>query len=328
MEKLKFYFEPFTKIWSGRVDDPEDPKSFRWHQIVESLNLEDSNFKGFPAEKKVFGILGFCSDKGVKKNLGRLGASKAPSFIRSELANLPFNFDSNILIVDVGDIVLKDNKLEEAQIELATLVKRMRFLNIFPIILGGGHELAFGHYMGLSENFSQEVGIINFDAHFDLRPYKGGSSSGSMFLQIADQCRLNKQPFNYFCAGIQTYGNTGSLFEKAKELNVKYYLAKDINSISNDCLKGKLDVFLKDCKEVYLTLCADVFSSAFAPGVSAPQPFGMDPERVLDLIKYILSSGKIIGFDIAEVSPRFDEDNRTAKLAAIIIFAAVNKLVN
>jgi len=286
MEKLKFYFEPFTKRWSGRVDDPEDPKSFRWHQIVESLNLEDSNFKGFPAEKKVFGILGFCSDKGVKKNLGRLGASKAPSFIRSELANLPFNFDSNILIVDVGDIV------------------------------------------GLSENFSQEVGIINFDAHFDLRPYKGGSSSGSMFLQIADQCRLNKQPFNYFCAGIQTYGNTGSLFEKAKELNVKYYLAKDINSISNDCLKGKLDVFLKDCKEVYLTLCADVFSSAFAPGVSAPQPFGMDPERVLDLIKYILSSGKIIGFDIAEVSPRFDEDNRTAKLAAIIIFAAVNILVN
>ena len=82
--------------------------------------------------------------------------------------------------------------------------------------------------------------------------------------------------------------------------------------------------FISGKDHIYLTICADVFSSAYAPGVSAPQPFGLHPEIVLKLIKHIISSGKVISCDIAEVSPRFDEDNRTSKLAAVTIFAIIN----
>lgn len=62
------------------------------------------------------------------------------------------------------------------------------------------------------------------------------------------------------------------------------------------------------------------------PGVSASNPFGLQPELVITLVKHILLSGKLLGMDIAEVTPRFDADNRTARLAAIVFFAALNIL--
>ena len=81
----------------------------------------------------------------------------------------------------------------------------------------------------------------------------------------------------------------------------------------------------KKQENIYLTLCSDVISSA--PGVSAPQPFGLHPEKILKLIKMMIRSGKVIAFDIAEIAPRFDEDSRSSKLAAIIVFAVINSIL-
>ncbi len=88
----------------------------------------------------------------------------------------------------------------------------------------------------------------------------------------------------------------------------------------------KIDTFLYECDSAYITICTDVFSSAFAPGVSATQTLGLDPEAVLPLLKHILRTRQVRGFDICEISPRFDQDNTTAKLGAVLIFAVVNTL--
>lgn len=87
-----------------------------------------------------------------------------------------------------------------------------------------------------------------------------------------------------------------------------------------------MDTFLYQCSSAYITVCTDVFSSAFAPGVSATQSLGLDPEVVLPIIKHILRTRRVRGFDICEISPRFDQDNTTANLGAVIIFAVVNTL--
>ena len=88
----------------------------------------------------------------------------------------------------------------------------------------------------------------------------------------------------------------------------------------------KVDTFLYGHEHAYITICTDVFSSAFAPGVSATQSIGLDPEKVLPIIKHIIRSSKIIGFDICEISPRFDQDDTTASLGAVIIFSMVNTI--
>lgn len=279
-----------------------------------------------------FCFLGYCCDRGVRENLGRVGSNRAPSFIRKELSNHPYSFDANTQILDGGNITCLEDDHSQVNLELSALVAKILELNLFPIILGGGHDLAYGHYKGIRKVINKEeteqprLGIISFDAHFDLRPYESGPSSGSMFAQIADECAQENSELSLYYLGIQKTGNTLALFKRAEETGAQYIFAKDIEEATLPDVMNKLDEFISRNDHLYLTICTDVFSSAYAPGVSAPQPFGLHPETGLKLIKHIVGSKKVISFDIAEVLPRFDEDNRTAKLAAIIIFAVINKL--
>jgi formiminoglutamase len=314
------------QLWSGRIDDPSDLESYRWHQLVQCIDLNKPIKR---VQKQSFCFLGFKSDTGVQRNLGRQGAVLGPDSIRQQMANLPSWFNFDVQLLDAGDIV-SDNNLEEAQEVLAMAVKIILQAGMFPVLLGGGHEIAYGHYLGIRQFLIDQKmsppAIINIDAHFDMRPYPNGGSSGTMFHQIADLNLAHQELFKYLVLGIQQSGNTKSLFNRAESLGAKYVLARDISEHGLQNVKELIYRYMATEENIYLTLCSDVFSSAFAPGVSAPQPFGMNPEMVLKLIKYIALSGKLISFDVAEVAPRFDNDHQTAKLASIIIFALLNTL--
>ncbi|MCD4712844.1 MAG: formimidoylglutamase [Clostridiales bacterium] len=327
---MKEYSPIPSDYWKGRIDSEDNFDAFRWHQWVQTIDLR--------AIRKIdlnhnFGIafLGFCSDVGVKRNKGRIGAENSPESIRRELMNRPCSFDQGLKLYDAGNIHPIGDDLESAQATLSNAINLILELGLFPIVLGGGHEVALGHFHGLhhhmiKRNNQSELGIINFDAHFDLRPYPNGGSSGTMFRQIADYSLEHNYPFHYLCVGIQKSGNTVDLFKTAHQLGVDYMLAKDIDGADIWGILERLDHFIKKNDAIYLTLCADVISSSYAPGVSAPQPLGLHPEKVLKLIKHIIKSGKLKSFDIAEVSPRFDHDQVTSSLASVIIYTIVTTL--
>lgn len=317
-------------IWQGRIDSESNFDAFRWHQWIENIDLSNDNLTPYNG-KLGFAFIGFCCDEGVRRNKGRTGATKGPESIRKELANLPCCFNKDVKIFDAGNIFCENMNLEESQRLLSEVLEKVLNLNLFPIVLGGGHEIAFGHYKGILNYLTQKsqkpnIGIINFDAHFDLRPYPEGGSSGTMFRQIADICKEQDLVFSYLCIGIQKHSNTVELFKTADKLGVKYILAKEIIDSDNRDVLETFSNFIKSQDHIYLTICSDVFSTAFAPGVSSSQPLGLDPEKVIKYIKYLLKSNKVISFDIAEVSPRFDQDNTTANLASILIFSMVNCL--
>ena len=113
---------------------------------------------------------------------------------------------------------------------------------------------------------------------------------------------------------------------RAEELGVDVYDAKDITEGSKDFILNQVLARVSNHKHVYLTLDMDVLNAAHAPGVSSPQPFGLDPALFLYLVKGIVSTGKVRSIDIAEVSPRYDTDYQTAKLAAVILYAIINTL--
>lgn len=328
---LRNYIAPSKLIWTGRIDDTIDRDAFRMHQVVHLLDLKDVQFETGPEKLKI-ALIGFKSDAGVRRNLGRGGTDLGPEYIRKQFANLPVNFDKSFVLYDAGDICCVDDNLEEAQLVLQNAVSFLLSKGIFPIVLGGGHALALGHYRGIrkylngSAKSDESIGIVNFDAHWDLRPYLDQGTSGTMFSQIADDCSRDNTKYAYLCAGIQRSGNTRSLFNRAANFGADYILAKDFSEKNYMLISQKIKEFTNQNDHIYITLCSDVFNSAFAPGVSAMQPFGLNPEVVLHFIKEIFAGKKVIGFDIAEVAPRFDQDNQTAKLAAVIIYAVINSL--
>ncbi|MFN3612859.1 arginase family protein, partial [Tepidimonas sp.] len=73
---------------------------------------------------------------------------------------------------------------------------------------------------------------------------------------------------------------------------------------------------LAQCDAVYLTVCLDVLPGGQAPGVSAPAALGVPLARVLALMDEVLSAGKLVAADIAELNPGLDRDGLTARVAA------------
>src|SRR5690625_4788889 len=116
------------------------------------------------------------------------------------------------------------------------------------------------------------LGIINLDAHFDLR-VDHMPSSGTMFEQILSA----DSHAGYLCLGIQIPANTKALFAAAEKYNCQYILEEAV--MDKEYTFGVIDEFCSQYDFIILTLCTDVIASSSAPGVSAPSPFGLDPKR-------------------------------------------------
>lgn len=310
-EKLPNYQLANPDLWQGRTDTATQERFFQKIQFLNSQSELISKDK-----KTIF--LGFASDAGIIRNMGRPGAKLGPDQIKTQLAKLPC--PSNEEFIDLGSIVCEGDALESAQSQFAELIALCHQQGHKTIALGGGHEIAWAHYQGLAPKY-KKLGIINFDAHFDLRPCLQGQqgNSGTPFSQIAGYCEQHQLPFQYCCIGIQKFGNTPSLFNRAKELNAKYLCAEQLGTQSFAWQIAFIDDFMLNLDHIYLTICLDVFAECFAPGVSAPQALGLSPWQVLPLLKYIMQSGKVVSIDIAELSPPLDQDQKTARLAALII---------
>lgn len=297
-------------IWTGRLDDEDGELGKRWHQAVQIRTFSELPY----TEEKHIALLGFCSDEGVRRNKGRTGAKVAPDVIRKSCANLPFNENKQLPISDFGNVVFEGNDLETGRKIQVQSVSELIQKNYFPIILGGGHETALGNFLALSQTFD-EIGIINIDAHYDLRIPVEGSTSGTPFFEMAHFCRTNGREFNYFCMGIQPTGNTDALLERAISLNTQTISADEFHLDLNQSLT-QLEKFMGKHSAIYLSIDLDVLDGAFAPGVSAPCVNGLTPFQVKSIIRKIIQTKKLKLADLVELNPEFDQDNRTAKLAA------------
>lgn len=298
--------------WKGRTD-PE-PHSERWHQKVQPLNGS-----GAPG----CALLGFACDAGVARNQGRVGAAEGPAALRQALAPLAWHRCGPAY--DAGDVRCKGDAMEDAQQVLADRLKPLLDAGHQPIVLGGGHEIAYASWTGLAQHLAgrgetaPRVGIINFDAHFDLRDPANVRSSGTPFSQIADDSQQRGWPFRYACLGVSRAANTRALFNRATELGVLVREDRDFDTRYLNAIQRDLERFIARCDHLYLTIDLDVLPAAEAPGVSAPAARGVSLALIEPLIERIRDSGKLRLADLAELNPGHDIDGRTARVAARLV---------
>lgn len=316
------YLPPNPTPWTSPIDLPADSC---FYQHIRLMNLLTESFASSPTN--AFALIGFKCDEGMQRDLGRTGSIEGPIAIRQRLSKLPIQIPS-IICYDVGDIVCTNHDLEASQQALGEVVAMLHQHYIRPIVIGGGHELAWGHYQGIAKSFSSEkkLGIINFDAHFDLHSLHPHHRAGATtaFYQIAEAHTQEKRHFDYNCIGIQHAGNIRQLFDIAKRYHVKHILADDIHQGLREKCFDFIDRVIDENDIIYLSLSLDVFSPAFAPGVSGIQPLGLTPWQVIPLLRQAAASGKVVSYDIVEHVPRYDIDHRTAKLAAILIYEIIH----
>lgn len=316
------YLPPDPTVWQGRTDIPADSC---FYQHVRPLNLLSQQPEKIAPI--TFALVGFKCDEGVQRDLGRTGAFEGPTAIRQRLAKLSI-LKTNVSCYDVGNIVCTDHDLEASQEALAEVIAILLKQNIRPIVIGGGHEVAWGHYQGIAKAYPSQkrLGIINFDAHFDMHPMQPThrGSATTAFTQIAEAHEASQRHFDYNCIGIQPAGNIRLSFDTAKKHNVKLILADEMHQGLQEKCFDFVDRVIDQNDIIYMSLSLDVFSPAFAPGVGTIQPLGLNPWHVIPLLRQAAASTKMVSYDIAEHLPRYDIDHRTAKLAATLIHEIIH----
>ena len=339
---VDFYGAPPELPWrSGRTDSTTDRLAFRLHQVIQPNPIlfgadgRPIHLQGSPSKHSNI-LLGFSCDEGVRRNLGRPGAASGPDATRRALASLPFH-DPSFDIVDAGDLVYREavsgEPLAGVQAALTASVQMLLGSGHFPIVMGGGNEASWGTGKGIydwARSFTphKKVGIVLWDAHFDLRSVEErGVSSGTPFWQLAQDAQTNGDPFHYMCLGVRRVANTARLFATANELGAHFVTADDFMEINLHRLAHTLDTFIDGVDVIFETVDLDVFGAGHAPGVSAVNPDGLIPGPLFyHLFDCVTRSGKLVAFETTELSPPNDAaDGRTAKLAATLIERVIHE---
>ncbi|UZU00194.1 formimidoylglutamase [Chryseobacterium fluminis] len=299
-----------NNIWQGRLDGEE----LLHHRIFQRVK-EENNYDSVSVND--FVLHGFAVDEGVRRNKGRTGAQDAPDVIRKNMVNFPVILP-DFSLLDFGNVTCEDGNLENAQSNLAKNVSKVLLKGGKSVVLSGGHEVTYGHYLGVKTAFpEQKIGIINIDAHFDNRqPEDGvGASSGTGFWQIAQEGKMHSLHI-----GIQRNSNTLKLFDTAHQYGMKYILADELFFENLPSVYQRIDDLLEEVDFAYVTICMDVFNASIAPGVSAASYNGIFADAAfMHFYRHILKSEKLIALDVAEVNPSFDIQDRTARLAASLV---------
>ncbi|MBS7657782.1 MAG: agmatinase [Candidatus Bathyarchaeia archaeon] len=271
------------------------------------------NFSGLTTsfEKAKYVIIGVPFDK---TSSYRPGSRFAPLFIREasmniELYSFRSEFDGEKLkIYDCGDLILT-GETQEVLIRISKFMDEVLKNNKTPILIGGEHTITYGAVKNLPENSC----IISFDAHFDLRD----SYLGEKFCHASFMRRIveEKGAEKVLEVGVRAACNEEVSYVKNNKI---FFLSTfDLRKLGvKEAAKTIIDK-TSSFNNVYLTLDMDVLDPAFAPGVGNPESDGLDSNFLLSLL-IELCNCKIIGFDLVEVNPNYDNGS-TAVLAAKII---------
>ncbi len=261
-------------------------------------------------------LLGCADDRAVGNNRGRIGAADGPSAFRKAWKKWNGRFPVKELLEDHGDAPLAD-QIGESHRNFASALTALHRFHDTSIVVGGGHDYAYAHLKGIRERFPPaSLACLNIDPHFDLRKPNPLILSGSPFYMAIKEGVIKAQNLLEF--GIGEHCNGSELWEFALKEEVGIVTMNSLEAV--DKVKA-FGTALRDLSSrvdyVVLSFDLDSVQEAYAPGVSAPAAFGFSPAEIFAMMRVAGRNEKVISLGIYELNPRFDIDNRTARLAAL-----------
>jgi formiminoglutamase len=219
--------------------------------------------------------------------------------------------------LDAGDLV-PSGDLAQDQAALGEAVAAWLRAGAFVVVLGGGHETAFGHFLGYAA-LARPVEILNLDAHADVRaPRDGLGHSGSPFREALEHpsgaCR------RYSVAGLQPHSVARAHLDLVAARGGQAVLAPQLTA---ERLRG---LFTALRAPAMVSFDLDAVDQAFAPGVSAPAARGLSPERWLEAAFLAGRTQAVTSADLAELNPALDRDDQATRLAALTVWELLRGL--
>ena len=254
----------------------------------------------------------------------RTGARFGPNAIRQASLNIEtYSFRSGIdvedlALYDAGDLhVSTDAKKTNDMTKL--VVEDILAAGKMPVALGGEHTITLGIAKGLGTK-AKKTAFVSFDAHLDLRQeFLGLTLSHTTFMQLISE---QVKPAKIFEVGTRSVCKDELAY--AKKAGVEFFTSQQIIKQGSEHIVKQLKEKLAPYENVYLTVDMDILDPAFAPAVQNPEAEGINTTALLDIV-CALCDKRVIGFDVLEIAPSYDQ-GVSAIVAARVLFEMLCQL--
>ncbi len=269
-------------------------------------------------------LLGFPYDQGVAINNGRIGAAQGPRVFRERLEKFgtidnpetDINL-SSLQLANAGDVSSGLSHVE-SHLELTRSVGKIMDLKGIPFVVGGGNDQSYPNACALLER-NDSVGVVNIDAHLDVRPLKDGQAhSGSPFRLLLDDSRFQPEHFVAFAGQGSQCSRQHAEYIQNKGGNILWL--DHLNSSPESDFDRVLKELSSRCDSIFVSFDLDSIESAYAPGVSCPGTLGLSACNALHLARLAGKCPKVHLFDMSEFNPVIEAD-RTGRLAVSIYYS-------
>ena len=292
-----------------------------------------SNWELFVSQSNVFGCVQKPFGKAKYVVFGvpfdvtstyRTGARFGPNAIRQASQNIEtYSFRAGIdaedlALHDLGDLHVSTSPKRTADM-LKLVVADVLAAGKMPVAVGGEHTITLGLLKGLGAK-AKKTALVSFDAHLDMRKeFLGLTLSHTTFMRV-----INEEVKPAKIVEVGTRAVCKEELAYAKEAGIDFFTSQLIRKEGAAQIIQRLKEALAQYERLYLTVDMDVLDPAFAPAVQNPEPEGLETHTLLDIL-CALCDKRVVGFDVVEVAPVYDQ-GISAVAAAKVIFEMLCQL--
>ncbi|MWG34569.1 formimidoylglutamase [Halomarina oriensis] len=290
--------------WEPTSSDPND------EQFGDVVRSRDGDPTPALASADV-ALLGEPFDEAV---VGRRGARHGPDALREALASVKTHHFTNGTVgemLDLGDVAFDGESrpaVSDLQRAVEDFARHLHDSDAFPVFLGGDNSLTYPNVAPLLD--SDSVGVLNVDAHLDVREVHDDPTSGTPYRQL-----LEDGLAAYACVGARHFETTGEYAAFVDEHDGVVVTSEAVGRSLDDALDRALAA-MGGVDTLYVSVDLDVLDAAHAPGVSAPTPGGLSTRELFALLRRIGADDRLAGFEVVECAPPLDREELTARAGA------------
>ena len=267
------------------------------------------------------GLIGVPTDLGVTN---RPGARHGPREIRNSSSLMrTFNLGMNVnpyelcRVADLGDVKFShrydlNKQVEQIESFFQTIVEK----NILPISAGGDHSITYPILKAIAQE--EPVGLVHVDAHTDTWGEIWGSKfhHGAPFRLAVEAGVLD--PNRTIQIGIRGGQNFMEGIEFSQSHGMRVVFMDEFSALG-------VEKVIQEAREVvgegktYISFDVDGLDPVYAPGTGTPEVGGITTLEAQQLLRG-LRGLNLIGGDVVEVAPPFDNTGNTALVGATMMF--------
>ena len=224
-----------------------------------------------------------------------------------------------VRIVDIGDADIVHTDTVKSHINIETGVRAILAAGAIPIVLGGDHSVNIPCIDAFSDE--EPFHLVQIDAHLDFVDERHGvkHGHGNPMRRAAEKSYV----MGLSQIGIRNVSSTAKDgYDDARRMGSDIQSVRQFRALG---VAGILDRIPAD-QRYYVTIDIDGFDPSIAPGTGTPSHGGFLYYEVLELLDGLTKRGTVIGVDLVEVAPDYDQSGSTTTLAAQLLLNFIGRI--